>query len=146
MIITPASADALHSSVGVNTGIGDKTADRPANGVRVADQVKLQDGDLDGCTVDIIESVYGHDEGSRGIFDIPGDVNCTSGGFADTSSGAWDGHGFHASGDIKEVSSSGDFEGIVGRIAQLGGAVAAAVAGDGTLDVSYEFVVDKISD
>ena len=147
-LITTASvsAEALRSKVAFNTGIGEKTAEQPANGVKVAYQVKLQGGELDGCTVDISESMYGRDEGSWGIFNIAGDVSCTSGGFAYTSSGAWDGNGFHAAGDINEGSGRGDFEGIAGRIAQLGGAAAAAAAGDGTLDVSYELVVDKIND
>ena len=70
-------------------------------------------------------------------------MTCAGGGFAYTSSGAWDGNGFHASGDIKDGSGSGNFEGIAGRIAQLGGAAAAAAAADGTLDISYELVVDK---
>ena len=146
MITTSASAEALRSKVAFNTGIGEKTANQPASGVKVAYQVKLQGGELDGCTIDIIESMYGRDEGSWGIFNIAGDVSCTSGAFAYTSSGAWDGNGFHAAGNIKEGSGRGDFEGIAGRIAQLGGAAAAAAAGDGTLDVSYEFVVDKIND
>ena len=145
MINTSTSAEALRSKVAFNTGIGEKTADQPANGVKVAYQVKLQAGELDGCTIDIIESMYGRDEGSGGIFDIAGDVSCTNGAFAYTSSGAWDGNGFHAAGNIKEGSGRGDFEGIAGRIAQLGGAAVAA-AGDGTLDVSYELVVDKIND
>ncbi len=143
---TSASAEALRSKVAFNTGIGEKAADQPANGVKVAYQVNLQGGDLDGCTVDIIESMYGRDEGSWGIFDIAGDVSCTSGAFAYTSSGAWDGNGFHASGDIEEGSGRGDFEGIAGRIAQLGGTAVPAAVGDGTLDVSYELVVDKIDD
>ncbi|MEW8525591.1 MAG: hypothetical protein AB2552_21355 [Candidatus Thiodiazotropha endolucinida] len=146
LITTSASAEAWRSKVAFNNGIGEKTADQPANGLKVAYQVKLQGGELDGCTVDIIESLYGRDEGSWGIFDIAGDVSCIGGGFAYTSSGAWDGNGFHASGDIKEGSGRGDFEDIAGRIAQLGGAAAAAAAGDGTLDVSYELVVDKIND
>ncbi|MGI9450897.1 MAG: hypothetical protein ACR2QH_09735 [Geminicoccaceae bacterium] len=144
VIIAPASADTLWSKVAFNTGIGEKTADQPANGTTVAYQIALEGGDLDGCTVDVVESLYGRDDGNWGIFDIAGDTNCTNGGFAYTSSGAWDGNGFHASGAIKEGSGSGDFEGIAGRIAQLGGA--GADAGNGTFDISYELVVDKIGD
>lgn len=140
-IITPASADGLRSKVAFNNGIGEKTADQPANGMKVAYQITLQGGDLDGCTVDIIESLYSRDEGGWGIFDIAGDVSCSGGGFAYNSSGAWDGNGFHASGTIDEGSGKGDYEGITGRIAQLGGA--GADAGDGTADISYELVVDK---
>lgn len=141
MTVTPASAEALRTNVAFNTGIGEKTADQPANGVKVAYQITLKGGALNGCTVDVVESLYGRDEGSWGVFDISGDVGCASGGFAYTSSGAWDGKGFHASGGVKDGSGSGDFEGIAGRIAQLGGA--GADAGDGTFDISYELVVDK---
>ncbi len=137
----PASAGALRSSAAFNTGIGQKTANQPPNGVTVAYQIKLKGGELDGCTVDIVESLYGRDEGAWGIFDISGNVTCSGGGFAYTSSGAWDGKGFHASGEIKDGSGSGTFDGISGRIAQLGGS--AASAADGTLDISYELVVDK---
>lgn len=142
MTATAASAEELRTNVAFNNGIGEKTAEQPANGVKVAYQITLEDGDLDGCTVDIIESLYGRDEGSWGIFDITGDVSCSNGGFSYDSSGAWDGNGFHASGDIKEGSGNGDFQDIAGRVAQLGGA--SADAGDGTFDVSYELVLDKI--
>lgn len=141
LAITPASAETLRSNVAFNNSIGQKTADQPSNGVKVTYQVTLKGGDLDGCTVDIVESLYGRDEGSWGIFDIAGDVNCAGGGFAYVSSGAWDGNGFHASGEIKSGSGRGEFEGIAGRVAQLGGGAAAAA--DGTFDISYELVVDK---
>ena len=116
---TPASADTLKSGVAFNNGIGKKTATQPADGVEVAYQITLQGGDLDGCTVDVVEQLYGRDEGGWGIFDIAGDVKCDSGNFSYTSSGAWDGKGFHAAGDIKDGSGSGDFKGVSGRVAQL---------------------------
>ncbi len=142
MAAAPVSAEGLRADVAFNNGIGQKTGNQPANGVEVAYQVKLKGGELDGCTVDIVESLYGRDEGKWGIFDIAGDVSCSGGKFAYTSSGAWDGNGFHASGKILDGSGSGKFEGIAGRVAQLGGG--AADAGDGTMDISYELVVDKI--
>ena len=138
----PAYADTLKSGVAFNTGIGEKTADQPMDGVEVAYQITLQGGDLDGCTVDIVESLHGRDEGAWGIFDIAGDVSCDRGGFSYTSSGAWDGNGFHAAGEIEEGSGSGDFEGISGRVAQLGGG--GANAGDGTTDISYDLVFDTV--
>jgi hypothetical protein len=138
--IAPAAADTLKSGVAFNTGIGEKTANQPADGVQVAYQVTLKGGDLDGCTVDIVESLYGRDEGAWGIFDIAGNVKCERGGFSYTSSGAWDGNGFHAAGAIEEGSGSGDFEGISGRVAQLGGS--GADAGNGTFDISYDLVFD----
>lgn len=141
--IGSASAETLRSNVAFNNSIGEKTANQPANGAEVAYQITLQGGDLDGCTVDIVESLYGRDEGAWGIFDIAGTVTCGGGGFAYISSGAWDGNGFHASGTIEDGSGSGDFEGIAGRIAQLGGG--AAKADDGGFNISYELVVDKAS-
>ncbi len=139
----PALADALRSNVAFNTGSGEKTADQPQDGVKVTYQVTLTGGDLDGCTIDIVESLFGRDEGAWGIFDIAGNVTCANGGFSYTSSGAWDGNGFHASGHVDEGSGSGDFEGIAGRIAQLNSGV--VVKEDSSWDVSYELVVDKAS-
>ena len=136
----PAAADTLKSGVAFNTGIGEKTANQPADGVQVAYQITLKGGDLDGCTVDIVESLFGREEGAWGIFDIAGDVKCERGGFAYTSSGAWDGNGFHAAGAIEEGSGSGDFEGISGRVAQLNGG--GADAGNNTTDISYDLVFD----
>jgi len=136
----PASADILRSDVAFNTGIGQQTENQPSEGVEVSYQVKLEGGDLDGCTVDVVEQLYGRDDGAWGIFDIAGDVTCDRGGFSYQSSGAWDGNGFHAAGNIVEGSGSGDFEGISGRVAQLGGA--GADAGNGTFDISYELVFD----
>ena len=115
------SADTLKSGVAFNNGIGKKTATQPADGVEVAYQITLKGGDLDGCAVDVVEQLYGRDEGAWGIFDIAGDVKCDRGGFSYTSSGAWDGKGFHAAGDVEDGSGSGDFEGISGRVAQLKG-------------------------
>ena len=42
----PATATTMRSNVAFNTGIGQKTANQPANGVEVAYQVKLQGGEL----------------------------------------------------------------------------------------------------
>lgn len=136
----PAYADTLKSAVAFNSSIGKKTANQPMNGVEVAYQITLKGGDLDGCTVDIVESLYGRNEGAWGIFDIAGDVICDRGGFSYTSSGVWDGNGFHAAGHIEDGSGSGDFEGISGRVAQLGGS--GADAGDGTFNISYDLVFD----
>lgn len=136
----PASADTLRSPVAFNNGIGEQTANQPEGGVEVAYQVTLEGGDLDGCTVDIVEVLLPREDGAWGIFDIAGDVSCDDGGFSYTSSGAWDGNGFHAAGDIESGSGSGEYEGISGRVAQLGGG--ASDAGDGTLDISYDLVFD----
>ncbi|MGH6947168.1 MAG: hypothetical protein ACREDZ_07545 [Kiloniellales bacterium] len=141
---TPASADTLTSGVAFNNGIGKKTATQPADGVEVAYQITLQGGDLDGCAVDVVEQLYGREEGAWGVFDIAGDVKCDRGGFSYTSSGAWDGNGFHAAGAIEDGSGSGDFEGVSGRVAQLKGG--GADAGDGTFNISYDLVFDAAKD
>jgi hypothetical protein len=140
MAAAPASADTLKSGVAFNNGIGKKTASQPADGVEVAYQITLQGGDLDGCTVDIVEQLRGRDEGAWGLFDIAGEVTCDDGGFSYTSSGAWDGNGFHAAGHIVEGSGKGRFENVSGRVAQLNGG--GADAGDGTANISYDLVVD----
>lgn len=137
---SPAAAETMRSNVAFNNGIGKKTASQPVNGVEVAYQITLEGGDLDGCTVDVVEQLFGREEGAWGIFDIAGKVSCADGGFAYGSSGAWDGKGFHAAGSIVDGSGTGRFQGLKGRIAQLGGGGAAA--GDGTFDISYELVVD----
>lgn len=139
ILTAPASADTMRSKVGFNNSIGQKTGDQPANGTQVAYQITLQGGDLDGCTVDVVESLYGREEGAWGIFDIAGDVKCGDrGGFSYSSSGSWDSNGFHASGSIEEGSGTGEFQGVSGRVAQLGGG--AKPTGNGNADISYEIV------
>lgn len=137
----PALADTLRTGVAFNNSIAQATASQPANGVEVAYEITLNGGDLDGCTAAIVESLFGRDGGAWGIFDIAGDVTCADGAFSYTSSGAWDGNGFHAAGSIVDGSGSGAFDGISGRVAQLGGTV--ADAGNGTYDISYELLVDR---
>jgi hypothetical protein len=51
----PAYGDTLKSAVAFNNGIGQETASQPADGVEVAYQITLKGGELDGCTVDIVE-------------------------------------------------------------------------------------------
>jgi hypothetical protein len=140
MAAAPASAETLRSPVAFNNGIGEKTANQPADGMEVSYQITLEGGDLDGCTIDIVEQLRPREEGAWGLFDIAGDVTCDDGGFAYTSSGAWDGNGFHAAGNIVDGSGSGRFEGASGRVAQLNGG--GADAGDGTANISYDLVVD----
>ena len=141
IVISPVSAKTVRGNVAFNTGIGNKTGNQPAGGVEVAYQITLKGGDLDGCTVDIIEDLHPRNEGAWGIFDIAGKVSCPDGGsFAYTSSGSWDGKGFHAAGTIVDGSGNGRFKGAKGRVAQLGGAGASAA--NGTTDISYELVVD----
>jgi hypothetical protein len=88
----------------------------------------------------VVEQLYGREDGAWGIFVIAGDVSCDRGGFSYTSAGAWDGNGFHAAGDIVDGSGSGEFEGISGRVAQLGGG--GSDAGDGTFNIAYDLVLD----
>ena len=105
--------------------------------------VTLTGGDLDGCTAQIIESLFPREEGAWGIFQVSGDVACSGGGFAFTSSGAWDGNGFHGAGSVAE--GSGSYEGLAGRVAQIGGSLVPA-AEAGTFDVSYELLVDRAAE
>lgn len=135
-----AHAEAMRSDVAFNNGIGQATSSQPADGMEVAYQVDLENGDLEGCSVDIVEALYPRDEGAWGIFDIAGDVSCDGGGFSYKSSGSWDGNGFHAAGNIEDGSGSGDYQGIAGRVVQLGGG--AAPNSDGTADVVYSLVFD----
>lgn len=64
VVVAPAAADTLKSGVAFNNSIGEKTANQPANGIEVAYRITLQGGDLDGGTVDVVESLYGRDEGA----------------------------------------------------------------------------------
>jgi hypothetical protein len=139
---SPAQAQAMKAKIAFNNTIGKETANQPAGGKTVGYSVKLSGGDLDGCTVDIVETLYGREEGSWGIFDIKGNVKCSDGGFAYTSSGSWDGKGFHGAGNIQDGSGTGRFQGIKGRIAQLGGQIGKADGGG--FDISYELRVDPV--
>lgn len=141
-ISEPAAAQPMKSKVAFNNSIGKETGKQPAGGKTVAYRITLAGGALNGCTVDIVESLYGRDDGNWGIFDIRGDVKCADGsGFAYTSSGSWDGNGFHAAGAIKDGSGTGKLKGISGRIAQLGGS--ASKADGGGYNIAYELVVDQ---
>lgn len=138
---SPVAAETFRSNVAFNTGIGKKTGTQPANGVQVAYQITLKGGELDGCTVDVIEDLHPRDGGAWGLFDISGTTRCANGdGFAYTSSGSWDGKGFHAAGSIVDGSGKGRFQGTRGRVAQLGGTGTAAA--NGTNDIAYELVVE----
>lgn len=136
----PAEAETMRSNVAFNTGIGQKTANQPANGAEVAYRITLEGGKLDGCTIDVVEAMHPRDEGAWGIYEVEGKVGCPDGGFGFGSAGAWDEKGFHSAGDIAEGSGTGRFEGLRGRVAQINGA--AEPAESGTYDISYEFVLD----
>ena len=69
--------------------------------------VSFTGGGLDGCMAEIAETLYPRDEGSWGIYEVAGDVTCGEGGFAFSSTGAWDGKGFHGVGKVTEGSGSG---------------------------------------
>src|SRR6187200_3305614 len=79
LVVPPALAKTMRSDVAFNTGIGKKTDKQPADGVEVAYQITLKGGDLDGCTVDVVEDLHPRDEGAWGIFDIAGTVKCANG-------------------------------------------------------------------
>lgn len=138
--VTASHAETMRSSIAFNNASFEKTAQQPENGARFEYEVAVEEGDLAGCKIDVIEALYGRDGGAWGIFDIEAAVMCPNGGFSYTSSGAWDGDGFHAAGTITDDSGSGDFAGAAGRIAQLGGGV--TPKDDGTLDIFYGLVVE----
>lgn len=134
----PATADTMRSSVAFNNGIGKQTATQPEGGVEVMYQITLKGGELEGCTVDIVEELYPREDGAWGTFFIEGGVTCADGTFKYASAGAWDGAGFHAAGPIN--GGTGRFADIKGRVAQVGGG--AKPAGDGTADIFYDLLID----
>jgi hypothetical protein len=144
LILAAASAHAetMRSNVALNSAIQTPSAEQPADGVAVDYPVTLSGGELDGCEAQIAESLFPRDDGAWGIFAIEVEVTCDGGSFRFMSSGAWDGNGFHGAGRVVEDSGTGIYEGLSGRIAQIGGQVVPAAA-EGTLDVSYELLVDR---
>jgi hypothetical protein len=136
------SADTLRSEIAFNNGIAQETAEQPSDGVRIAYQV-VPTGDLQECTIDIVESLHPRDDGAWGFFDLTGDAKCADGGFAYHVGGVWDENGFHGSGSVDEGSGSGAFAGFAGRIGQGGGLAAGA---DGTHDVAYRLMIDRQQD
>ncbi len=103
--------------------------------MQVAYQIQLEGGDLDGCTLDIVESLFGRDEGAWGIFDIEGQVSCSTATSLIPRLVLGMATGFTHQGDI--TGGSGDYED-ASDAPQLGGF--AKPADDGTLDIGYEFV------
>lgn len=134
----PAAADTMRSSVAFNNGIGKQTATQPEGGVEVMYQITLKGGELEGCTVDIVEQLYPREDGAWGTFFIEGGVTCADGTFEYASAGAWDGTGFHAAGPIK--GGTGRFDGVTGRVAQVGGG--AKPVGNGTAEIFYDLLID----
>jgi hypothetical protein len=140
-----APADALRANVAFNTGVWRQAAEQPQGGTAALYETMLSGGDLDGCTAAISETLFSRDQGAWGIFDIMASVACESGGFDYVSSGAWEGSGFHGAGHVVDGSGSGDFEGLSGRVAQIGASIAPGEEAD-TLDVSYDLIVDRAVD
>jgi hypothetical protein len=137
-VVSPASAAMMRASVAFNNGIGTKTATQPDGGVEVTYQITLKGGELDGCTVAIVEQLYPREDGAWDTFFIDGDVTCTHATLAYASAGSWDGAALHAAGTIK--GGTGRFDGVKGRVAQIGGG--AKPAGDGTADIFYDLLID----
>jgi Protein of unknown function (DUF3224) len=131
-------AETLRSNTVFNTGSQAMAAEQPSDGLAVRYPVAYS-GALDGCTAEIAETLYPREEGAWGIYEVAGNVTCGDGGFAFSSTGSWDGKGFHGAGRVTEGSGTGRFAGLSGRIAQSGGAKPAP---DGTDDISYEMLID----
>jgi len=140
MVVTASNATTIRSPIAFNNASHEKTSRQPKNSAEFEYLRAVEDGDLAGCTINVVEALYGRDGGAWGIFDIEAAVTCSNGGFSYSSSGAWDGNGFHAAGTITDGSGTGDFAGASGRVAQLGGGV--TPKDDGSLDVFYGLVIE----
>lgn len=131
-------AETLVSEVAFNTGIQEMAAEQPPDGVSVTYPVSPS-GALEGCTAEVAETLYPRDEGAWGTYELLADVTCAEGGFAFSSAGSWDAHGFHGAGEITEGSGTGSYSGLTGRLAQSGGLSAKE---DGTADIAYILWID----
>jgi hypothetical protein len=138
----PATAETLRSKVAFNTASQQPAASQPAGGHAVTWEVKLSGGELDGCTATFVDNLFPRDNGAWGIFELGGTVTCDKGAFKFTTTGAWDGNGFHGAGVISEDGRTGEFAQATGRVAQIGVKFVPA-ATEGTFDVSYELIVDR---
>jgi hypothetical protein len=137
-----AGAEQLTSHVSRNDGGDQETKEQPQNGKQVSYQVPIKGGDLDGCTLKAVESLFPRQDGKWGTFYIHGTIDCAAdkGGFVYSSAGAWDDAGFHAAGTIKDGSGTGEFKGIRGRVAQVN---TAAKSEGGHTNISYDLIVDR---
>lgn len=143
LIAGTAGAETMRSQVSFNTAVQQKAPAQPPDGIAVTYPVAFSGGELDGCTAQIAESLFPRDNGSWGIFQVAADVVCAVGAFGFTSSGSWDGTGFHGAGLVTERSGTGKFDGLTGRVAQIGGRLVPANTG-GTFDIGYELLVDRL--
>lgn len=142
--VMPAAAETMRSKVAFNTGIQKQAPTQPADGFAKTWDVTLSGGELDGCTASIVDNLFPRDNGSWGTFEFEATVTCAKGAFKLNTSGAWDQNGFHGGGAISKDGRSGDFSQIEGRVAQVG---ARLVPGKeaGTLDVTYDLVIDRVT-
>lgn len=136
---TTSLAETLASKVTFNTGIQEMAAEQPPDGIAVTYPVTCS-GALDGCIAEVAESLFPRDEGAWGIYELVADVTCADGGFAFSSTGAWDAKGFHGVGRIAEGSGTGSYDGMTGRLAQSGGLTPRE---DGTADIAFDIWIDR---
>jgi len=141
---TPAVAETMRTKVAFNTGIQKQAANQPAGGFAKTWDVTLSGGELDGCTASIVDNLFPRDNGSWGTFEFEATVTCAKGAFKLNTSGAWDQNGFHGGGTISKDGRSGDFAQLEGRVAQIGARLVPG-AEAGTLDVTYDLVIDRVA-
>ncbi len=129
-----ANAEVFKSPIAFNTSI-----QTPADGGGVYYAIDLG-GDLTGCKDEITEKLIGHDDGARGYFEIMATVTCADGSFTYSVLSAWGGNGFTSGGRVAD--QTGRFAGRNGRVMQINGGAAPSDANNGTLDVSYDLIMD----
>jgi Protein of unknown function (DUF3224) len=139
LLAAPVAAETLRATTTFNTSIQQKAEVQPADGMAVTYPVTYAGG-LEGCTAAVAESLYPKDGGDWGIYEVAADVTCPDGGFAFTSTGAWDAKGFHGTGSVTEGSGTGSYASLAGRLAQSG---SLAPAANDSMDLSYELMIDR---
>jgi hypothetical protein len=142
-VTAPVTAQSLRTTASVSTAEQQPAAQQPKDGMAVTYPITLSGGDLDGCVAQVQEILFPRDDGAWGIFQVAADLGCENGGFKFVSAGAWDGNGFHGSGVVVPGSGTGDFEGLVARVAQIGGGLT-PIPGTENLQINYELIVDPV--
>jgi hypothetical protein len=144
LLAAPVAAETLRTEVALSTADQVKTDAQPADGMTVTYPATLTGGDFDGCTAQVVETLYPRDQGSWGLYEVDVAVACgAADGFSFTSSGSWDARGFHGGGAVTPGSGSGRFDGLNGRLAQSSRSITPAA--DGSLDMVYDLLIDRVS-
>ena len=145
ILASPAAADPMRTRAAFNTADQTPAAEQPAGGVAVVYPVALDGGALDGCRMEVAEQLFPRDDGAWGIFQVASAVTCSEGGFRYTSTGAWDGSGFHGAGLVEPGSGTGAFQGLQARIAQIASTLTPS-DDKGNTDIAFDLVVDPLGE